>query len=273
MPKHDYEDYDDDGDYDDGYEETMEYVKKVKVQLKLPKITDAQIIRKLEDTDYDISKTVKFFKDKEAKSQPAGAKVGGVPGKGPGAQPKNTPATAAPKPVQTNPSANVKAVDASRVSEKMATLAVDATPNPELSTVFHGVTKGDLLLSDDEDVAALKTKTLTGAAATRLTTTEGLPQMTMVVTGHVDAGKSTLIGHLLYKCGQVAQRTMHKYEKDSKNIGKASFALAWVTDDSKAEREHGVTIDVSERFALCSHFFSSFEKQIDHRSCSLSTGN
>jgi len=273
MPKHDYEDYDDDGDYDDGYEETMEYVKKVKVQLKLPKITDAQIIRKLEDTDYDISKTVKFFKDKEAKSQPAGAKVGGVPGKGLVAQPKNTPATAAPKPVQTHPSANNKPVDASRVSEKMATLAVDATPNPELSTVFHGVTKGDLLLSDDEDVAALKTKTLTGAAATRLTTTEGLPQMTMVVTGHVDAGKSTLIGHLLYKCGQVAQRTMHKYEKDSKNIGKASFALAWVTDDSKAEREHGVTIDVSERFALCSHFFSSFEKQIDHRSCSLSTGN
>ena len=69
----------------------------------------------------------------------------------------------------------------------------------------------------------------------------------MVVTGHVDAGKSTLVGHLLYKCGQVAQRTMHKYEKDSRAIGKASFSLAWVTDESRAEREHGVTIDVAER--------------------------
>ena len=246
MPKHDYEDYD---DYDDGYEETMEYVKKVKVQLKLPKITDAQIIRKLEETDYDIGKTVKFFKDKEAKGQPAGAKVGGVPGKGPVAQPKTTP-TAAPKPAQSNPSAVTKPVDASRVSEKMANLAVETTTNPELSTVFHGASKGELALSDDEDVTALKAKTSTGAAPVKLAATEGLPQMTMVVTGHVDAGKSTLIGHLLYKCGQVAQRTMHKYEKDSKNIGKASFALAWVTDDSKAEREHGVTIDVSERSAF-----------------------
>lgn len=246
MPKHDYEDYDDGGDYDDGYEETMEYVKKVKVQLKLPKLTDAQIIRKLEDTDYDIGKTVKFFKDKEAKTQLVGAKtVGGHGGRGSALSQKSAPQAAGTKSVQTT---TAKPAEVVQVNAKMTELAIDSSVSAEPTTVFHGTTKGELALSDDEDVIATKAKSSTVPVVPQIAPVKGMPQMTMVVTGHVDAGKSTLVGHLLYKCGQVAQRTMHKYEKDSKNIGKASFALAWVTDDSKAEREHGVTIDVSERF-------------------------
>ncbi|KNC76577.1 hypothetical protein SARC_10929, partial [Sphaeroforma arctica JP610] len=54
---------------------------------------------------------------------------------------------------------------------------------------------------------------------------------------HVDAGKSTLMGHLLYKVGKVDKRTMHKYEKDSEKIGKSSFAFAWVLDETGEERE------------------------------------
>lgn len=56
-----------------------------------------------------------------------------------------------------------------------------------------------------------------------------------------------LIGNLLLKVGNVAQRTMHKYEKESKLVGKGSFALAWVMDESESEREHGVTIDIAEK--------------------------
>lgn len=243
MPKHDYEDYDDDGDYDDGYEETMAYVKRVKVQLKLPKITDAQIIRKLEDTDYNVDKTVKFFKDKDAKSQPvAGAKNGGGSAvKGAPAQQKGALPAKPAAPVSKASTVLVgKPAEVAHVGAKLASLAIES-PAAD-ATVFQSI-KGELALSDDEDVPT----TRTAASQAKTAASEGLPQLTMVVTGHVDAGKSTLVGHLLYKCGQVAQRTMHKYEKDSKSIGKASFALAWVTDDSKAEREHGVTIDVSER--------------------------
>ena len=68
----------------------------------------------------------------------------------------------------------------------------------------------------------------------------------MIVAGHVDAGKSTLVGNLLYKHGDIAQKTMHKYEKESKEIGKSSFAYAWIMDQNETEREHGVTIDVGE---------------------------
>ncbi|XP_075001971.1 HBS1-like protein isoform X11 [Calonectris borealis] len=62
--------------------------------------------------------------------------------------------------------------------------------------------------------------------------------------GHVDAGKSTLMGHLLYLLGNVNKRTMHKYEQESKKAGKASFAYAWVLDETGEERERGVTMDV-----------------------------
>jgi hypothetical protein len=73
------------------------------------------------------------------------------------------------------------------------------------------------------------------------------PHVTVVVAGHVDAGKSTLVGSLLSIRGEISQRTIRKFEKQSQEIGKGSFALAWVMDESTAEREHGVTIDVSER--------------------------
>ncbi|XP_043366943.1 HBS1-like protein isoform X3 [Dermochelys coriacea] len=73
---------------------------------------------------------------------------------------------------------------------------------------------------------------------------EGKQLLNLVVIGHVDAGKSTLMGHLLYLLGNVNKRTMHKYEHESKKAGKASFAYAWVLDETGEERERGVTMDV-----------------------------
>ncbi|KAK0068676.1 HBS1-like protein isoform X1 [Biomphalaria pfeifferi] len=70
--------------------------------------------------------------------------------------------------------------------------------------------------------------------------------LNLVVIGHVDAGKSTLMGHLLYQLGNVNKKTMHKYEQESKKIGKSSFAFAWVLDETEEERERGVTMDVAQ---------------------------
>ncbi|XP_038655327.1 HBS1-like protein isoform X2 [Scyliorhinus canicula] len=72
----------------------------------------------------------------------------------------------------------------------------------------------------------------------------GKQLLNLVVIGHVDAGKSTLMGHLLYLLGKVNKRIMHKYEQESKKAGKASFAFAWVLDETGEERERGVTMDV-----------------------------
>jgi len=67
----------------------------------------------------------------------------------------------------------------------------------------------------------------------------------IVVIGHVDSGKSTTTGHLIYKCGGIDKRTIEKFEKDAADMGKGSFKYAWVLDKLKAERERGITIDIS----------------------------
>jgi len=67
----------------------------------------------------------------------------------------------------------------------------------------------------------------------------------LVVIGHVDAGKSTTTGHLIYKCGGIDKRTIEKFEKEAAELGKSSFKYAWVLDNLKAERERGITIDIA----------------------------
>ncbi|KAJ0426500.1 hypothetical protein BJY00DRAFT_307343 [Aspergillus carlsbadensis] len=69
--------------------------------------------------------------------------------------------------------------------------------------------------------------------------------MNFVVIGHVDAGKSTLMGRLLADLKAVDQRTLEKYRREAEKIGKGSFALAWVLDQGSEERARGVTIDIA----------------------------
>ena len=71
------------------------------------------------------------------------------------------------------------------------------------------------------------------------------PHINLVVIGHVDSGKSTTTGHLIYACGGIDKRTIERFEKEANDIGKGSFKYAWVLDKLKAERERGITIDIS----------------------------
>ena len=70
-------------------------------------------------------------------------------------------------------------------------------------------------------------------------------KLNLVVVGHVDSGKSTTTGHLIYYCGGIDQRTIDKFEREADQMGKASFKYAWVLDKLKAERERGITIDIA----------------------------
>jgi len=69
-------------------------------------------------------------------------------------------------------------------------------------------------------------------------------KISVVVIGHVDSGKSTSTGHLIYKCGGIEKRAIEKFEKEAQEMGKGSFKYAWVLDKLKAERERGITIDI-----------------------------
>jgi elongation factor 1-alpha len=67
----------------------------------------------------------------------------------------------------------------------------------------------------------------------------------LVVIGHVDSGKSTTTGHLIFKCGGIDERTIAKFETESEKSGKGTFKYAWVLDKLKAERDRGITIDIT----------------------------
>ncbi len=72
------------------------------------------------------------------------------------------------------------------------------------------------------------------------------PHLNMIVMGHVDHGKSTLTGHLLFDSGYIDQKTIDSYAKESEKTGAGdTFKFAWVLDTIKEERERGVTIDLS----------------------------
>ena len=76
--------------------------------------------------------------------------------------------------------------------------------------------------------------------------TEGDPRehLNIVFIGHVDAGKSTLSGSILYLMGKIDQRTIERYEREAKERNRESWWLAFVMDTSEEERAKGKTVEV-----------------------------
>ncbi|RME78769.1 translation elongation factor EF-1 subunit alpha [Candidatus Woesearchaeota archaeon] len=73
------------------------------------------------------------------------------------------------------------------------------------------------------------------------------PHMNVVFIGHVDHGKSTTVGRLLFDGGAVDEVTMRKLKDKAAELGKAGFEFAYVMDNLKEERERGVTIDINHK--------------------------
>ncbi len=83
------------------------------------------------------------------------------------------------------------------------------------------------------------------------------PHMNLVVIGHVDHGKSTTVGRLLLDTDQFPAHVVEQYKKEAEAKGKGSFALAWIMDGLKEERERGITIDVAhKRFDTKKYYYT-----------------
>uniref|UniRef100_A0A3B4AI35 Tr-type G domain-containing protein n=1 Tax=Periophthalmus magnuspinnatus TaxID=409849 RepID=A0A3B4AI35_9GOBI len=87
----------------------------------------------------------------------------------------------------------------------------------------------------------------------------------VVIIGHVDSGKSTTTGHLVFKCGGVDQRKLEKFEKAAAQIKCFSFKFAWVLDKLKAERERGITIDISLLKFNTQKYSMTLKEKLDRR--------
>lgn len=83
------------------------------------------------------------------------------------------------------------------------------------------------------------------------------PHLNLVIIGHVDHGKSTMVGHILYRLGYIDPKQMAELEEEAKKKGKESFKYAWLLDRLKEERERGVTIDLSfMKFETKKYYFT-----------------
>jgi elongation factor 1-alpha len=84
------------------------------------------------------------------------------------------------------------------------------------------------------------------------------PHINLIVIGHVDHGKSTMAGNLLYQAGYIDAKKIADYAKESEQTGAGeTFKFAWVLDSLKEERERGVTIDLSfQKFETSKLFYT-----------------
>jgi elongation factor 1-alpha len=86
--------------------------------------------------------------------------------------------------------------------------------------------------------------------------TDGKEHVSIVICGHVDAGKSTTTGRLIFELGGISEREMQKLKDEANKLGKGSFAFAFYMDRQKDERERGVTIacTTKEFFTPTKHY-------------------
>jgi len=80
------------------------------------------------------------------------------------------------------------------------------------------------------------------------------PNMNVVFVGHVDAGKSTIVGRTMFDKGVVSQEAMNKLKAEAEKHGKVGFEFAYIMDNIKEERERGVTIDLAYKKLVTDKF-------------------
>ena len=91
------------------------------------------------------------------------------------------------------------------------------------------------------------------------------PHINLITIGHVDHGKSTLVGRLMFEHGEVPPHIIEEYKKQAQEKGKATFEFAWVMDRLKEERERGVTIDLNHKKFETDKFYFTIIDAPGHR--------
>lgn len=91
------------------------------------------------------------------------------------------------------------------------------------------------------------------------------PHINIVFVGHVDHGKSTTVGRLLFDSGSIDEQTMRKLKEKAEELGKGGFEFAFVMDNLKEERERGVTIDLAHKKFETDKFYFTVIDAPGHR--------
>ncbi|KAJ9475675.1 Eukaryotic peptide chain release factor GTP-binding subunit [Pseudozyma hubeiensis] len=136
------------------------------------------------------------------------------------------------------PAAAAPAPAAPKTDSKVASLSSKPVPTERATTNADQILAEASKVTDEETL-----KDLFGDKSDELKS-----HLNIVFIGHVDAGKSTMGGNLLFLTGMVDKRTMEKYEREAKEAGRESWYLSWALDSTAQEREKGKTVEVGRAY-------------------------
>lgn len=249
-------DYDDDLDSDDDYFEEgegdelsaddKENMRQGTIEVKAAlddsiSISDKEIEEALWHYFYDITKSVTYLKNKHA---PMPTKVA--------AQKKSKQVSRFDR--AANSAMNTQVQNASGPSPDDIVMNAQAKGNKSKKGPLKQPNGGKTPSNLADSVSSLTVEEAPKVKSKNLNVLEEFEKSNMkrmanfVVIGHVDHGKSTLMGRLLYDLKVVDQRSVDKLRKEAENIGKSSFALAWVMDQTSEERSRGITVDIATNY-------------------------
>ncbi|KAF1349734.1 P-loop containing nucleoside triphosphate hydrolase protein [Delphinella strobiligena] len=203
--------------------------------------TDAQIQEALWHYYYDVGKSVTYLKNQAAPQQSQQTKQQKPKQVSKFDQAAASAAQAAPVQTKSGPSPD----DVVLQAQAKASAAKKQSSQKKDSVSVAGVTNGVSGLSVEDTPAPVKVKSKNLDVLAEYAKAGRKNGASFVVIGHVDHGKSTLMGRLLYDLKVIDQRSIDKLRKEATDIGKSSFALAWVMDATSDERERGVTVDIA----------------------------
>ena len=89
--------------------------------------------------------------------------------------------------------------------------------------------------------------------------------LNLIFIGHVDHGKSTSVGRILYETGALTEQQLRKLKEEAEKVGKATFEFAFTMDTLKEERERGVTIDLSHKEFMTDKYYFTIIDAPGHR--------
>ncbi|ORY28311.1 P-loop containing nucleoside triphosphate hydrolase protein [Naematelia encephala] len=218
-----------------------------------PPIADAAIADSLWHYWFDVEKAVTWLrKDWERKvakvSQPPSVRSASLPAKS-----RNQPVASSSKP-STQPNTPKKSSSSKASSSGANTPKVAASGLTVAQQDLAGLHLDDEMDEAEREREKERYKERPGlnmkqeeliAKVKKEEEESGKQNISLIVVGHVDAGKSTLMGRLLYDLGELSEKEKVSNERGSKRVGKGSFAFAWGLDALGDERDRGVTIDIA----------------------------
>lgn len=142
-----------------------------------------------------------------------------------------------------NKAAAAKAIEKTGAADSGASGKTSPTPSSGRSSPIRGGPKAAA-----RDVNAVEKDQAADVDDETLKEIYGKEHMNIIFIGHVDAGKSTLGGSILYVTGMVDQRTMDKYKREAKELGRETWYLSWALDLTNEERSKGKTVEVGRGF-------------------------